>query len=219
MAYDKNRVVTLAPLLDEDRGVSEESNLASILRGMSERGDSDNVSSSTDALDVAIAYLRRVHLIVYYSGKSFLNEAQMIATAQSVICRSRPPLPPAGSEDKDNNKEENGTETEAEVEKVDDVKENEDDDEGNEDGKDNDEKKNGSDEENQRDDEEQESYLREYDGRTYSTIAAMDKRVKEIILSVKQRVERKRAGLEVSDDSRDAEVIAEAQNKVQKIVI
>ena len=193
VTFDKTRAVALAALLDEERGVSDETNLAALLNVMAAGADSD-------VLDVAIAYLRRVHLFVYYSGKSFVNEAQMLVIAPSVVCRSLPPLPPAPSP-------EDGVKLD--VEEKEDEKEDEQEDEKEDaasETKDDGEEPNTSNAE----------VGGEYPGKTSHAIVALDKRGTEFMTTVARRVELQKAD-ELSQDARDAEVIATAQNKVRNV--
>ena len=94
---DTARALEIAALLDEDRSVSAETRLAAILE---ERAVQEALVKPTDRLDVAIAYLRRVHLVVFYGARRFRDESQLLAFAPSVPHRVKeyvPPAPPSAS--------------------------------------------------------------------------------------------------------------------------
>jgi hypothetical protein len=138
-------------------------------------------------------------LFVYYTGKHFLDEAQLLSVAGSIVGRSLPPLPPM---------------TAPEVEREETEKEQEQQTEGEEEKKEEEEEET---EEKQNGDAQEEGGVEtnpdEYQGKTSAAIVSLDKRVTEYTQIVKTRVDNKTAG-EISMDARDAQVIAEAQNKV-----
>lgn len=85
VAADLKRAIFIANLCDEERDIPEEHRLESIL------GDSkaiENVHRMVDHLDVVIAYLRRVHFIVFYAAKRYRNEAHLLSFAPSVAFRA-----------------------------------------------------------------------------------------------------------------------------------
>ena len=87
---DTIRAMELAALLDEDRKVPEESRLTTILNPDLNPDISRSLSKPTDKLDIAIAYLRRVHFVTFYGGKRYRDEAHLLAIAPSLMCRCRP---------------------------------------------------------------------------------------------------------------------------------
>lgn len=87
---DTDRAIELSKLLDEDRSVPAESRLQTIL-------ELDVVLQAldlpTDMLDVAIAYLRRVHFVNFYGGKRYRDESHLLTNAPFVIHRNKPYIP------------------------------------------------------------------------------------------------------------------------------
>lgn len=216
IVFDKTRAVALATLLDADRGVPEDTNLAAILRGVATKeeggagqGEQKNVTGNlpaADVLDVAVAYLRRVHLFLYYSGKHFLDEAQLLSSSHSILGRSLPPASvtvPDGNGDKENEGVEEKSVEVAEKETVEaksvEVAERE-------------TVEATSDSATAISD----SVISEYLGPTNPTIVALDTRVAEFIQIMETRVGQSKEGAEVelTADERDAKAISEAQNKV-----
>mmetsp|Transcript_22792 Transcript_22792/g.33284 ORF Transcript_22792/g.33284 Transcript_22792/m.33284 type:complete len:1021 (-) Transcript_22792:386-3448(-) len=97
VGFDTVRAIELASLLDEERGVPTESNLATtlgvLLKMEKEQGtDGPLKLQCSDKLDIAVAYLRRVHFFVYYSGKRFRDEAHLLAMSSGVVMRSAPTI-------------------------------------------------------------------------------------------------------------------------------
>jgi uncharacterized membrane protein YgcG len=84
---DEEAAVELASLLDREREVPEDSSIDFIL---SQPAVNEALEEPTDKLDLAIAYLRRVHFVAFYLGKRFLDEAHMLAIAPSVTRRNTP---------------------------------------------------------------------------------------------------------------------------------
>jgi hypothetical protein len=79
VAADFKRAKQLAAILDARREVPADSQLQALL------GHADVVaalqadsSKPTDALDLSIAYLRRVHFVALYSGRRFLDELDLL---------------------------------------------------------------------------------------------------------------------------------------------
>lgn len=72
---DLERAVELAELLDARYDVPAELSLNSLLALPQVM---DHCALPTDALDVSICYLRRVHFVAFYAAKSFKNEANML---------------------------------------------------------------------------------------------------------------------------------------------
>lgn len=103
VTVDTTRALELAELLDDEREVPETSRLHSIFK---ESTVESALKKPTDKLDVAVAYLRRVHFVMFYTGKRFRDEAHMLSLAPSIIHRSAhyipdpavsfSPAPPAG---------------------------------------------------------------------------------------------------------------------------
>jgi hypothetical protein len=84
---DEASALELAALLDGERGVDEDATLAATLAQPSLQ---EHLTEPTDTLDVAIAYLRRVHFVSFYAGKRFLDEAHMLAISPTPIRRQLP---------------------------------------------------------------------------------------------------------------------------------
>ena len=83
VAFDTVRALELAELLDEDKNVPSEQRLSSLLDS-----PCGTALGPTDKLDIAIAYLRRVHFVVYYGGRRFRDEAQLLTAAPAIVRRS-----------------------------------------------------------------------------------------------------------------------------------
>jgi len=83
---DTVKALELATLLDEEKKVPEESRLTSIL-------ESEVIVNAlvkpTDRLDLAIAYLRRVHFFSFYGGRKYRDESHLLGFCPSVIHRSK----------------------------------------------------------------------------------------------------------------------------------
>jgi len=75
VAKDLERAVELAELLDQRYAVPAEHALTSLL-ALQEVMDACALPS--DALDVSICYLRRVHFVAFYAGKRFKDEADLL---------------------------------------------------------------------------------------------------------------------------------------------
>ena len=93
---DTARALEIAALLDEDRQVAEETRLAAVL---AESAVQAALVKPTDKLDLAIAYLRRVHLVNFYGAKRFRDESHLLSMSPSVPHRIKeyvapPPHPP-----------------------------------------------------------------------------------------------------------------------------
>lgn len=86
VAYDTVRAVELSATMDGFRSVPEESRLAALLAEI----PAEAFVLPTDKLDLAIGYLRRVHLLSYYMGKKFVDEAHMLTYAANIQSRSAP---------------------------------------------------------------------------------------------------------------------------------
>lgn len=83
---DVIRAMHLAHLLDEDREIPSEQRLHEILLHPSV---TEAIKKPVDHLDVAIAYLRRVHFVAFYSGKRYRDESHLLAMAPAVLYRSK----------------------------------------------------------------------------------------------------------------------------------
>jgi hypothetical protein len=193
IAFDLDRVSTLAALLDEDRGVSDESSLFALLNSLPDLAPSDQ-------LDVGLAYLRRVHFYVYYSGKAFTDESQVLAKSAFVICRSSLHSPVA-VEESDQNVETNG---DGDVDNIDVEKESD---------------SNGKVEESE---ETVQVNQAVYKGKSNKDIEAIDAQVTDFLGTLTRRVEGRRSVASNdstendfrTEDERDAEVIAAEQDIV-----
>ena len=81
VAHDTAKAIELADKLDEARRVPAEQRLSALLlqcQGVAS-------SSPTLRLDLAMSYLRRVHLVAYYQGRHFLDEGQMLAFCNGAL--------------------------------------------------------------------------------------------------------------------------------------
>jgi hypothetical protein len=87
---DTARALRLAALLDEDRGVPSDCRLSRLLSPYLHPELILAMQYPTEPLDVALAYLRRVHFVSYYTGARFRDEAHMLSNAPNVISRSVP---------------------------------------------------------------------------------------------------------------------------------
>jgi len=218
IAFDVNRVTKLAALLDEDSGVAAESNLAAIL-------ETHTDLTPYDTLDIGIAYLRRVHFFIYYSGRKFESEAELLLRSSSIVARSAPPRPPAAS---DSGEGDTIKEDDAQNEVVD----SHDEDEEKADVM---EKKGGGDDDDDDDDDAGDSRRNivdkgetiangdHYHGTSNAAITAMDQRVSQFIDTLSKSLEVQRSREEngettekvyKNDDERDAEIIAAAQDEI-----
>ena len=184
--FDLKRASAMASLLDNDREIPGESRLVNI---MDELTANKKDLSESDTLDLTIAYLRRVHLFLYYSGKFLVDEAQLLAVAPSIIVRSSPPVPPDDSTratgvdvnmDKVESETEVGTDENPNVIDAGDVE--------------------------------------SFSGKSNSNIALLDKRVAECMQCVKSRLKSSLPG-DVMTDDKDVQEITEAQDKVRNVYI
>lgn len=85
--FDFARALEIASLLDAVRGIPEEQSLKALLSVL-EKDSALSRSALMDKLDVTLAYLRRVHLVMYYIGKRFRDESQLLSQSPSVVNRS-----------------------------------------------------------------------------------------------------------------------------------
>lgn len=195
--YDTKRATSIAAFLDELRDIPQESSLSAILEELSEV-DKDQMSN-TDRLDISLAYLRRVHLFVYYSGKKCSDEAELLSVAPSIVGRSVPPYPPTEKQSEEGNvgegREEaevaSGKESKSEI--------------GGE--------TNGSSSTAIND----KGLFKEYTGRSNPSIASTDKRIADILQELSDLVEKKRSRKkaeteELIQEEQDAQAISVAQN-------
>lgn len=84
---DLRRAIELAGLLDEDRGVPKDQTLLSLL---STPEVVEFVTSPAQALDVAVAYLRRVHFLAFYAAKRCRDEAHLLTLVPTPSFRALP---------------------------------------------------------------------------------------------------------------------------------
>ena len=92
---DASAALDLAAILDEEAGVSKDVCLASALEDERVKGLLQEMTRA-DVLDVAVAYLRRVHFYQYYSGQQSGNEGELL---QDLSNHVRSPPPQGGGED------------------------------------------------------------------------------------------------------------------------
>eukprot|EP00595_Chromulina_sp_UTEXLB2642_P002638 CAMPEP_0196764796 /NCGR_PEP_ID=MMETSP1095-20130614/6875_1 /TAXON_ID=96789 ORGANISM="Chromulina nebulosa, Strain UTEXLB2642" /NCGR_SAMPLE_ID=MMETSP1095 /ASSEMBLY_ACC=CAM_ASM_000446 /LENGTH=592 /DNA_ID=CAMNT_0042121265 /DNA_START=558 /DNA_END=2332 /DNA_ORIENTATION=- len=82
---DTERAIELITLLDDERDIPSDKRFASFI-------DSDDISNllvkPTDKLDIAIAYLRRVHYVTFYGGRKFKDEGHLLSRAPAILHRS-----------------------------------------------------------------------------------------------------------------------------------
>ncbi|CAM9369271.1 unnamed protein product, partial [Ectocarpus fasciculatus] len=78
VASDTGKAAELAELLDAERGVPAESRLAALLSPRSSPALVAAMRQPTDVLDLAVAYLRRVHFVLFYAGMRFHDEAHLL---------------------------------------------------------------------------------------------------------------------------------------------
>lgn len=90
VTFDTARALELASNLDFDRSVPEQTRLCTTLARLQQYFSEDRVLEllHSDELDICIAYLRRVHFVVYYSGRKYRDEAHLLSQSPGVICRS-----------------------------------------------------------------------------------------------------------------------------------
>ena len=86
IAYDTDRALDLSRLLDEARRIPEMNRISEIIELY--KTSSNLTLSPTNKLDLVLAYLRRVHLVSYYSGKRFRDEAHLLSLEPDVELRS-----------------------------------------------------------------------------------------------------------------------------------
>ena len=91
VAFDTDRALDLCRLLDEARRIPEDSRISVALDLCN--ADSEFQSSPVGKLDLILAYLRRVHLVWYYGGKRFRDEAHLLSVAPDLELRSAAFLP------------------------------------------------------------------------------------------------------------------------------
>ena len=108
--YDIERAKELAAILDEERGIPDEARLANYY----DASKYPQLATAmviiiiylvylsriylwfclkvlpTDFLDFAVAYLRRIHYILYFSGRQCRDESQVLITASGIQFRSVP---------------------------------------------------------------------------------------------------------------------------------
>ena len=89
VTFDTARAIELASKLDDARQVPEDSRLATILQELEAAAPAEDsaLAVPTARLDLAIAYLRRVHLVAYYLGQKFLDEGHLLAVASHLTMR------------------------------------------------------------------------------------------------------------------------------------
>jgi hypothetical protein len=88
---DTKIALELASLLDDERNVSADNRLSAILDEILNRDVAMALSQNpTGTLDLAIAYLRRVHFVDFYRGRKFRDEAHLLSVASGISCRSVP---------------------------------------------------------------------------------------------------------------------------------
>jgi len=85
IAVDTFKARELAELFDIDRNIPLESRLSTIL---SLPTVEQACTKCSDKLDIAIAYLRRVHFFVFYGGRFYQNEAHLLSLSAGCSYRS-----------------------------------------------------------------------------------------------------------------------------------
>jgi hypothetical protein len=215
IAFDFARATELGYLLDKERGVDEANDLAAILSKAA--SVSGAALSGTDRLDICIAYLRRVHFFVYYSGKRFREESHLLAQAPGVVLRRTDHRATSDAYIGDADSVAGVSEAARKIE--------EDGEEGEDDGK------GGS----ERGEEETAGYdasalaggdLKPYGGPASGAMHNLDRRIEEFIRDFRRRVERIQihqtsggdAELAGTVDEEDAKTIFKAQEKVMEQV-
>ena len=92
--YDIRRSLELAESLDDEKRVPVGTRLKAMLdaqtAGYPERLTGLLRLSPTHILDLAVAYLRRVHFVVYYGGMRYRDEGQLLTFAAPIVRRSEP---------------------------------------------------------------------------------------------------------------------------------
>lgn len=226
ISFDCGRATELGYLLDKERGVDDTNGLNAILsKAASECG---SALSEADKLDICIAYLRRVHFFVYYSGKRFRDEAHLLAIAPNVVLR-RPDHRATGATGSRDAAASGGGEAEAEEGEED--KKEEESEEGEDDGKDEsrrgdrDESEGGGDDANTSQDIHQVD-LKPYQGPSSASAHNLDRRIEDFIRDFRRRIER--IHIHQNDggdaewvgtvDEEDAKIIFKAQDKVMEQV-
>jgi hypothetical protein len=93
IAADTKKAMELCDLLDEERRVPDVSRLSSIIDATVQPTIHQALMKSpTSSLDLAIAYLRRVHCVSFYGARKFRDESHMLSYAPAVLHRSVPYL-------------------------------------------------------------------------------------------------------------------------------
>lgn len=85
IAVDTYKARELAELFDTDRNIPIDSRLSAILSSPTVE---QACTKSSDKLDIAIAYLRRVHFFVFYGGRFYQNEAHLLSLSAGCSYRS-----------------------------------------------------------------------------------------------------------------------------------
>jgi hypothetical protein len=88
--YDTIKSIELAAQLDIKRNVPVNTRLEAILDETTLPQVQDSLVKPTDKLDLAIAYLRRVHFVSYYNSKRFRDESHLLMMASSLLYRCVP---------------------------------------------------------------------------------------------------------------------------------
>lgn len=88
---DESAARRIAWYLDEERNIPNEYRLHSILSIVDPIIDASTgleyVFFTTDVLDIAVNYLKRVHLIAFYECKRFIDEAHLLSINSSIALR------------------------------------------------------------------------------------------------------------------------------------
>jgi hypothetical protein len=82
IGFDLRVATQLAGLLDVERKIPTSAALAATLELIADK-------STVDRLDVAVAYLRRVHYVSFYAGQRFDNEADLLASNIGTFVRNK----------------------------------------------------------------------------------------------------------------------------------
>jgi len=84
LSFDLRMALILADLLDQYRNIPVSYRLASLLGTDETSKISQYLVKPTDSIDVAVSYLRIVHSVNYFSGKSCVDEAHLLMSASEI---------------------------------------------------------------------------------------------------------------------------------------
>lgn len=95
IASDITRAMEVANQLDEDRGIPAGQKLSDLLNPESPENAPlfSVIEKPADWLDIVLTYLRRVHYVMYYTGRKYRDEAQMLSFSPMPVRRAFPTAP------------------------------------------------------------------------------------------------------------------------------